>query len=317
MRIIDAHLHILDRHWVPVAVRTAWARQAAGRRHPERDPATLESHVMSRQSDPTAELTIAAFDSCGVHAGVIPMVDWTLVGPRGEGDLTIRQLVDRHDRLDEAFPGRFRYCAGLDPRHDDAREFAADVIERPGCAGFKLYPAAGWTMDDPAHQWVFRFAQERGVPLVIHTAPLGGDPLVTPNSRPSALAGAMQRHPEVPWVFAHAGFEAWWEEAVDIASGWRRCYLDLSLWQHCAERDYADFRRRVGRALERVGAHRILFGSDIIRGTGSDPEGKDLARWIQLFTGLGETYDGQAPVMSQEELALSMGEAASLLYRIP
>ena len=37
MKIIDAHIHILDRELIPSGVRFAWARQALGRREPMRN----------------------------------------------------------------------------------------------------------------------------------------------------------------------------------------------------------------------------------------------------------------------------------------
>lgn len=316
MRIIDGHIHVLDRQWVPAAMRSAWARQAAGRRLPERDPAAIEPGVMVRQSDPTGKMTVAAFDRVGVELGVIPVVDWTLVGGGTPGDLPIGRLHQHHEELVHAWPGRFVFCAGLDPRHPDAPEAARADLERPGCVGFKLYPAAGWSVDDPAHAWVFELAAACSAPLVVHTSPLGGDPLVTPNSRPAALAGVMARHPEVTWVFAHAGFEAWWAEAVDIASGWRRTFLDISLWQRAADRDYAAFRRRVAAAVAGVGAHRVIFGSDIIRGPGQDPDGDDLARWVDQCSALAEPFNGTPPVLSGEQLEQVLSGSAVAAYSI-
>jgi predicted TIM-barrel fold metal-dependent hydrolase len=316
MRIVDAHLHVLDREWIPREVRQAWARQAAGRRHPTGDPDEFEARVMLRQSDPTGALTIAAFDRLGVDSGLIPVVDWTIVGNRGDDELTIEQLHDHHDVLSASTDGRLAFCAGLDPRHADARQIAERSLERPACVGFKLYPAAGWQLDDPAHDWVFAFAAEHDRPIVVHTAPLGGDPLVTPNSRPAALAPVMQRYPTVAWVFGHAGFEAWWLEAIDIAFGWQRAYLDLSLWQRSADFDYGEFRRRIALARDRVGAHRLLFGSDLIRGPGSDPDGAELERWIDQFVALGEPYEGAPPVLSSAELELAMAGVALDVYRL-
>lgn len=316
MRIVDAHLHVLDREWIPRGVRRAWARQAAGRRHPTGDPEAIEARVMVRQSDPTGALTIAAFDRLGVDAGMIPVVDWTVVGEREDDELTIEGLHDHHDRLASTTGGRLAFCAGLDPRQPDAREIAARSLERPACIGFKLYPAAGWHIDDPAYDWIFAFAAEHERPIVIHTAPLGGDPLATPNSRPSAIAPVMQRHPTVAWVFGHAGFEAWWLEAIDIAYGWQRAYLDLSLWQRCADFDYGEFRRRMRLATSRVGAHRLIFGSDIIRGPGDDADGAELERWIGQFTGLAEPFGGEPPVWSAEELEMAIAGTAVDLYRL-
>lgn len=314
MRIVDGHIHVLDASWVPEGVRRAWARQAAGRRHPERDPDDLYERVSQGQSDPEGELTVAALDRCGVAAAVIPVVDWTIVGRPCGTHLPIRDLHRRNHELGQRWPGRLFHCAGLDPRHPDAAAIAEEAERSPWCVGTKLYPAAGWQLEDPDHAWVFARAEEAGRPLVVHTSPLGGDPLVTPNSRPAALAPLLARHPEVTWVFAHAGFEAWWAEAVDIASGWRRVFLDVSLWQGTAARDHAEFRRRMAVAVERVGAHRIIFGSDIIRGPHADPDGAALARWIDWFCALAEPWKGEPAVLSHDELELALAGSAIDAY---
>jgi predicted TIM-barrel fold metal-dependent hydrolase len=314
VRVIDAHVHVLDRAWIPDGMLQAWARQGAARRHPERDPADLHAHVAAGWNDPDGALTIAAWDRAGVAGGVTPVVDWTIVGRPCGQHLPIRELNRRNQTVAERWPGRYWFCAGVDPRHEDARDIAADGLDLAACVGLKLYPAAGWDAEDPAHDWLYTLAQERDVPIVVHTAAIGGDPLRLPKSRPAALVGVLAKHPELSVVFAHAGFDAWWQEAVDLASGWRRVFLDVSLWQGCALRDYAEFRGRMTRALHRVGAHRILFASDIIRGPRSDPSGAKLIAWLELFRGLGECYRGQPAVASSEELELMLGATAVLAY---
>ncbi|MFM8867576.1 MAG: amidohydrolase family protein [Ilumatobacteraceae bacterium] len=314
LRLIDAHLHVMDREWIPGGVRTAWARQAMGRRFPERRLEDLEPKVMTKQSDPTAGLTVAAFDKCGVAGGMVPSVDWTLATPRQAGDLTVDEMLWHYDRLFKETNHRLAYCAGIDPRHPDARERAERMTKVEGCVGFKLYPAAGWSMDDPAHGWLPGFCEEREVPMVIHTAAMGGDPLVTPNSRPSALVGQMAKHPNATWVFAHAGFEAWWLEAIDLAWGWRSAYLEISLWQMCADRDYDEFRNRMKVMVQKLGTHRVIFGSDIIRGPGEDEDGSRLQRWIDQVVGLSESWNGGPPIVDEDDLRLIMADNASRVY---
>lgn len=314
MKVIDGHLHVMDREWIPGGVRTAWARQALGRRHPERKIGDVEPNVMVKQSDPTAKLTIAAFDKCGVAGGMIPSVDWTLAAPKQDGDLTVDEMLWHYDRLFKETNNRLAYCAGIDPRHSDARARAERVIGIEGCVGFKLYPAAGWSIDDPAYSWLPKFCEDNRVPMVIHTAAMGGDPLVTPNSRPAALVGQMAKHPNATWVFAHAGFEAWWMEAVDLAWGWRSVYLDISLWQICADRDMEEFRSRMRVMVQKLGAHRIIFGSDIIRGPGEDEDGSRLKRWIDQVYSLSESLNGKPPIVDMDELGLIMAANAERVF---
>lgn len=312
--VIDAHMHVWDATWLPEGLRRAWARQAAGRRLPERDPKTLMDRVAVGQSDPDATLTMAAFDRAGVAAGVVPVVDWTIVGAPGGRHLPIGELNARYEKVAAENEGRLYFCAGLDPRHENARELFNAALEHPHCKGFKLYPAAGWDLADDSHSWLFDALQERGLPAVIHTSPLGGDPLQVARCRPAEVASMMARHPELRVVFAHAGLEAWWAEALDCATGWRHAYLELSLWQRCALSDYPEFRRRVRRMRDQIGAHRLIFGSDIIRGPREDPDGAHLEEWVTRVLDLASPHAGDPPVLSAEELALFLARNAVRLY---
>ena len=313
-RVIDAHMHVWDATWLPEGLRRAWARQGSGRRLPERCPNEVFGHVAVGQSDPDAALTIAAFDRAGVSAGLVPVVDWTIVGqPAGE-HLPIAELNARYEELSTTHEGRLYYCAGIDPRHPDARELFTRVVEQPHCRGVKLYPAAGWDLRDPAHAWLFEELLERDLPAVVHTSPLGGDPLQVIRCRPAELAALSALFPTLKVSYAHAGLDAWWQEALDCATGWQHAYLELSLWQRLAFDDYDEFRRRVRRMRDQVGAHRLVFGSDIIRGPRHDPDGDELVRWITMVRDLAEPHGGQPAVLSREELQLFLADNAVRLF---
>ena len=67
--------------------------------------------------------------------------------------------------------------------------------------------------------------------------------------------------------------------------------------------------------VDRLGAHRILFGTDLIRGT-DDHDGAVLERCVSHFLALGEPYAGAPPVLSGEELELIMGANAARIYQL-
>ncbi|MEI5674705.1 MULTISPECIES: amidohydrolase family protein [unclassified Nocardioides] len=312
--VIDAHMHVWDASWLPEGLRQAWARQGAGRRLPERCPNEVFGHVAVGQSDPDAALTIAAFDRAGVAAGLVPVVDWTIVGRPTGTHLPIAELNARYEELSTKHQDRLYFCAGLDPRHPDARALFEAAVAHPHCRGLKLYPAAGWDLRDPAHAWLFEELLARDLPAVVHTSPLGGDPLQVIRCRPAEVAALTASYPGLRVVYAHAGLEGWWSEAVDCATGWQHAYLELSLWQRVALQDYDEFRRRVRRMREQVGAHRLVFGSDIIRGPRHDPAGDELVQWISMVRDLAAPYAGSAAVLSDEELGLFLAGNAVRLF---
>ncbi|MCR1783406.1 amidohydrolase [Nocardioides carbamazepini] len=312
--VIDAHMHVWDATWLPEGLRRAWARQGAGRRLPERHPEEILAHVAVGQSDPDARLTIAAFDRAGVAAGLVPVVDWTIVGaPAGE-HLPIGALNARYEEVCSRNEGRLYFAAGLDPRHPDARVLFEEAAAHPHCRGFKLYPAAGWDLRDPAHAWLFEALVERELPAVIHCSPLGGDPLQVVRCRPAEVGALLASYPTLRVSFAHAGIEAWWSEALDCATGWQHAYLELSLWQRLAAVDYLEFRRRVRTMRAQIGAHRLIFGSDIIRGPKEDPDGAELERWVSMVRDLASPYDGEPAVLTDDELGLFLAGNAIRLF---
>lgn len=314
--VIDAHMHVWDSSWLPEGLRMAWARQGASRRHPDRCPNEVFGHVAVGQSDPDAALTVAAFDRAGVAAGIVPVVDWTIVGrPAGE-HLPIGELNECYEKLSTTHQDRLFFCAGLDPRNPNARELFEEALAHPHCRGMKLYPAAGWDLRDPAHAWLFEALVERELPAVIHTSPLGGDPLQVIRCRPAEVAALTATYPTLRVTYAHAGIESWWSEALDCATGWQHSYLELSLWQRVALNDYADFRGRVRRMRDQIGAHRLIFGSDIIRGPRHDPAGDELVQWISMVRDLAAQYAGTPPVLSDEELGLFLSGNAIRLFNL-
>ncbi|GAB3444591.1 amidohydrolase family protein [Actinophytocola sediminis] len=312
--VIDAHLHVWDATWLPEGLRRAWARQGAGRRLPERHPDEILAHVAVGQSDPDAGLTVAAFDRVGVAAGLIPVVDWTIVGaPTGE-HLPIGALNARYEQLCARNEGRLYFAAGLDPRHPDARVLFEQAAAHPHCRGFKLYPAAGWDLRDPAHAWLFAALVDRELPAVIHCSPLGGDPLQVVRCRPAEVGALLASYPTLRVSFAHAGIEAWWSEALDCATGWQHAYLELSLWQRLAAADYPEFRRRVRAMRAQIGAHRLVFGSDICRGPREDADGNDLARFVGMVRDLAAPHAGDPAVLTDDELGLFLAGNAIRLF---
>jgi predicted TIM-barrel fold metal-dependent hydrolase len=312
--VIDAHMHVWDHAWLPEGLRRAWARQGAGRRLPERDPEDIMGHVAVGQSDPEAALTVAAFDRAGVAAGLIPVVDWTIVGEPCGQHLPIAEFNSAYESLAAKHESRLYFTAGLDPRHPNARAMFDEFAAHPHCRGFKLYPAAGWDLRDPAFGWLFGALVERDLPAIVHCSPLGGDPLQVIRSRPAEIAALLAAHPTLRVTFAHAGIEAWWAEALDCASGWQYAYLELSLWQRVALADYQQFRWRVSQMRQQMGAHRLIFGSDIIRGPHNDADGSDLIQWIDMVRGLAAPYEGAPAVLGQEELELFLAGNAVRQY---
>lgn len=151
------------------------------------------------------------------------------------------------------FPDRLVAFVRLNPNYrDEAAAALEEGVER-GARGLKLHPTT--TLAHPAAEptvALLRRCGELGIPALFHC---GDDPYTTPQTMALAAAAA----PETAIVLAHMGGYLHVEEAIDVAVEHDNIYLETSAMP------YPDLIRN---AVERVGARRVIFGSD---GPGCNP----------------------------------------------
>jgi len=115
----------------------------------------------------------------------------------------------------------------------------------PQFVGAKIHPSyAGHPLSSPKQAALVAEIATRGRPALIHTWGAG---------EVRALAALAQRHPQWNVLMAHGGGDAW-REAIAVAADTPNIYLEF-----CCS---AVERGKVERAVERLGAARVLFGSD-------------------------------------------------------
>lgn len=152
----------------------------------------------------------------------------------------------------EVAPHRKRLIpfARLDPRNGNAVDRLRDAVTRLGCAGLKLHPrATGCSGDHPGTRRLVAEAARLGVPVLFHS---GDDE----SSRPLHLAAAAEGCPAGAIVFGHMGGYRHVDEAITVAVALPNVYLETSAMP------YPD---KIATAVARLGAHRVLFGSDAPR----------------------------------------------------
>jgi hypothetical protein len=134
----------------------------------------------------------------------------------------------------------------LNPRFP---ELSSRQIEKyaghPQFVGFKIHTSySGTAMGEPRMAALFESMAASPRPLLIHTwgaAAVG------------ALAALARRHPQLPIVLAHAGGDAW-REAIAAARAQPNLWLEFAA--------SSPERTRIERAVEALGAERVLFGTD-------------------------------------------------------
>lgn len=136
------------------------------------------------------------------------------------------------------------YCT-VNPNY--AREIPAE-LERSyagGCRAIKLHDFHGRRYDDAGYQAAYEFAEERHLPVLVHTWGKGNG---------SVLASMAARYPRALFIFAHAG-SADREEYVRWSRELPNAYIDLVF----SAMPYGS----VEYFVQRSPVEKILYGSDM------------------------------------------------------
>jgi predicted TIM-barrel fold metal-dependent hydrolase len=195
--------------------------------------------------DPPEKL-LPLLDIAGIHQAVImTYVDLPGVNP---------QALDYISEVVERYASRLIGFVRLNPMHriEAARALERAVLES-GFRGVKLHPTT--TLAHPAEDAtvdLMRRCGELGVPVLFHC---GDDPYTTPQ----AIAIGARRAPGTTVVLGHMGGYFHVDEAIAEAERLPNLYLETSAMP---------YPKKITEAVDRVGADRVLFGSD---GPGCNP----------------------------------------------
>lgn len=156
-------------------------------------------------------------------------------------------VADLADRI-APYAGRLLGFARLHPAHGRrARSALRRAVGELGLRGLKLHPTSTLAHPaDPPTVALLREAGRLGVPVLFHS----GDDLY---STPQVIAAAAARAPDTAVVLGHMGGYLHVEAAVEAAEALPNVYLETSVMPYPAA---------VADAVARVGAERVLYGSD-------------------------------------------------------
>ncbi len=178
-------------------------------------------------------------DDAGVERAVVCSVDQFIAVSNREGNDEVARAV-------RAEPDRLWGLAAVNPWFGDQ---GVEELRRSldaGLSGLKLNShLQGFVLSDPIVHPLVEVCRNYDVPLYAHT----GTPIT---AEPFQLAELARTFPEVTMVMGHMGYTDFWYDAVPAALQSENIYLETSL---------IDF-MNIQTAIEKLGAHRILFGSD-------------------------------------------------------
>lgn len=175
-------------------------------------------------------------------------VERAAIMPYSEIDMASRQMLQDAAEQAQAYPGRFLLFARLHPKEGGgAEELLEWAVQSLGYVGLKLHPVG--SRIHPTHaltKQLVRRAALLGVPTLFHC----GDEALTLPDDIGPLAEAV---PEASILLGHCGGYFHTASALEWAKRCPNLYLETSACPH------VDFLRR---ALDELGPHRLLWGSD-------------------------------------------------------
>jgi hypothetical protein len=306
--VIDAHVHLVadgflhDRWWDGIG-RLYAARRAARGRPIEQSPLDFAKEIArTRFFDPDGTALLAKMDAAGVDVSVLLALDYGLL--TGEPAMPILDQNARVFALARSHPTRIAPVFTIDPRRAGAFEVFREAVEA-GARGLKFHCSAGFFPHDDVCRPFYALAQERGLPILLHTGNQPG-PCKARYTTPEHVDDVAAEFPDLTIVCAHLA-HAWHPQLLSLASAKPNIAVDFSGWQAAFARDPDEVVGVVQRFVEELGAHRVMWGSD------------------EPYLGLVMSLEGwktgferaaQAANFSAADLALVMGGAAARIYGV-
>ncbi len=260
--IIDAHYHLVAEEWYPegwwqtVTNMYLNGMKALGMEMPME---TIRESLIPSLWDPKGEALIRDMDAGGIDKTVLLAMDyWLLYGePKGPIEVQLKAYADFQSK----YPDRIIAFATVDPRRPNAVELVERAIKEWGLKGLNLYPQTGFFVNEPATYKVLEKASQLGVPVVCHTGQQGPAPFRAKYGNPIHLDDVVQDFPNLMVTAGHMAF-GWHEQLFYLASLKYNLVTDISAWQDVSKFNYRKFCQVLRQALDRLGANRVLFGTD-------------------------------------------------------
>lgn len=184
------------------------------------------------------------------EAGIDRAVIMTYADVPGLNPDAVQYIADVVKR----FPDKFYGFARLNPIGPDVEKILEEAILDLGLKGLKLHTESITTHPhaDATVRLVHK-AASLGAPVLFHS----GDEYL---SLPLQIGVLAEQCPEATIILAHTGGYYHYEDAINLAARYENVYIDTSA---------IPYPEKIKEAVARVGAEKLLFGSD---GPGCNPK---------------------------------------------
>jgi hypothetical protein len=187
----------------------------------------------------SADDCITAMEAAGVDKAVVMTItDFPGLNP---------SALDVIAEACRAHPQRLFGFVRLNPAYPMSKEMLTRAVTELGFAGLKLHPVS--SLQHPGGNAtidLIRHAGELGVPTLFHC---GDEPLSTPLSIAQAAAAC----PDSVVILGHMGGYFHVDEALEVAERYPNVVLETSAMP---------YPHKIAAAVNRIGAERVMFGSD-------------------------------------------------------
>lgn len=227
LKKIDSHIHIL-----PDAVHEA---------NPESTDAWVYADIHKYQK---------IMETNNIEKAVImPLNDPWLMSMEFTVDAVHKNLAAMKKR----YPSKFYAFADVDVRNTPQRtvEKICQAIEDYSLDGIKLHPNnSGAAVDSDYNGEIFAFAEQKKIPVAIHSYPNTEDDVCTAKR----IVKIAEKYPDLKLIVSHmGGFQ--WERLLPL-----NCYVDMSAILPDYVRTYGI--EKTNAILRAFGVDRLLFATD-------------------------------------------------------
>lgn len=199
----------------------------------------VDAHCHIEPGSTSVEELLSAMDNLGIRKAVICPADRYIAVLNREGNEYILKAVHEH-------PNRFIGFATVNPWFGRQAVKELKRFHDMGLRGLKINSfLQGFLLNDELVHPLVETCEKLRMPIYFHT----GTPI---SAMPFQLADLARKFPNVSFIMGHMGYSDFWYDAVPAAKRSENIYLETShMW--------VDLIRE---SVKKVGADRVLFGSD-------------------------------------------------------
>ena len=317
MKVIDMHRHYWGKGWDPPGRTKGYTKMY---------PMSLDVVESKYTKDPDGSKMIEEMDILGTDVAVLHTTDSGLAYP-GDAPTDIEMINKFHCELAKRYPGRIHALFGIDPRRPGGVKLFEKAVTEWGAKGLSFWPISGYYANEAICYPYYQKCVDLGVPITCHTGFQHAPGTLAKYGNPIHIDDVARDFPDLTIVMNHTGLDKapsdhWWETAVVVAATKPNIHVDVADWQReytvWALDDMPELFRKLKIMRDQLGAHRILFGTDMpsydLLHLESDI--RLTQQWVQVFKNLPEEGRKYGVDFSQAETELIMHGNAERILKI-